>query len=40
MIARLTGFVLDGFFTKQVYWLLMEVVVLIAFGFWYWKQKH
>jgi len=40
IIARLTGFALDGFFTKQLYWLLMELVALIVFGFFYWKQKY
>ena len=40
IIARLTGFLLNGFFTKQLYWLLMELVVLLIFGFLYWKQKH
>jgi len=39
MIARLTGFILDGFFVKQLYWLLMELAALALFGFFYWKQK-
>jgi len=30
---------LDGFFVKQLYWLLMELAALALFGFFYWKQK-
>lgn len=40
ILARLTGFVLDGFFVKQLYWLLMELVALIIFGVLYWKQTY
>lgn len=40
LLARLTGFVLDGIFIKQLYWLLIEVAALISFGFLYWKQTH
>jgi hypothetical protein len=40
ILARLTGFVLDGIFIKQIYWLQIEVAALIIFGFLYWKQKH
>ncbi len=40
IIARLIGFILDGFFTKQLYWLLMELAFLLAMGLVYWKQKH
>lgn len=40
IIARLIGFILDGFFTKQLYWLLMELAFLLALGLVYWKQKH
>ncbi|TDS12273.1 DUF4345 family protein [Sphingobacterium paludis] len=39
IIARLTGFVLDGFFIKQLWWLLIELVVLLLFGFLHWKQR-
>ncbi|PNW27268.1 DUF4345 family protein [Formosa algae] len=35
VIARLFGFVLDGFFSKQVIWLTIEIVVLIIFGILY-----
>ena len=38
IIARLTGLVSDGFFIKQLYWLLIEMIALIIFGFLYWKQ--
>jgi hypothetical protein len=40
ILARLTGFVLDGFFTKQLYWLLVEIAVLLILGLWYFKQKY
>lgn len=40
IIARVIGFVLDGFFIKQLYWLLMELVALLIFGFLYWKQTQ
>ncbi|TDE15638.1 hypothetical protein [Dyadobacter psychrotolerans] len=40
IIARLIGFALDGFYIKQLYWLLMELAVLIIFGFFYWKQNY
>lgn len=39
IIARLTGFVLDGFFTGQLWWLLIEFTVAILFGYLYFKQK-
>ena len=35
IIARLLGFVLDGFFSKQLHWLTIEIVVLIIFGILY-----
>jgi hypothetical protein len=40
ILARLIGFVLDGIFVKQIYWLMIEVIALITFEFLYWKQKH
>lgn len=39
IIARLLGFVLDGLFTKQILWLLIELTILFVFGFLYWRQK-
>lgn len=38
IMARVAGFVWDGFFIKQLYWLLIEVVAAMIFGFLYWKQ--
>lgn len=38
ILARLTGFVLDGFFIKQLFWLLIELAALLIFGFFYYKQ--
>ena len=35
VIARLFGFVLDGFFSKQLLWLTIEIVALIIFGILY-----
>jgi len=35
IIARLFGFVLDGFFSKQLLWLTIEIVALIIFGILY-----
>ena len=35
IIARLFGFVLDGFFSKQLFWLIIEIVALIIFGILY-----
>lgn len=32
IIARLFGFVLDGFFSKQLLWLTIEIVALLLFG--------
>lgn len=31
VIVRLFGFVLDGFFSKQLLWLTIEIVILIIF---------
>jgi hypothetical protein len=39
ILARLTGFVLDGFITKQLWWLFIEFIALILFGYLYWKQN-
>ena len=35
IVVRLFGFVLDGFFSKQLLWLTIEIVVLIIFGILY-----
>ena len=35
VIARLLGFVLDDFFSKQLLWLTIEIVALIIFGILY-----
>ena len=35
VIARLFGFVLDGFFSKQLLWLTIEIVAIIIFGILY-----
>ncbi|RZJ99805.1 MAG: DUF4345 domain-containing protein [Flavobacterium sp.] len=40
IIARLFGFVLDGFYSKQLLWLGIEVVVLIIFGILYRYADH
>jgi hypothetical protein len=40
IIARLFGFVLDGFFSKQLLWLIIEVVVLIIFIILYRYADH
>ncbi|UFH57796.1 DUF4345 family protein [Spirosoma sp. KNUC1025] len=40
ILARLIGFALDGFFTKQSYWLLIEIVALVIFWLLYWKQRN
>lgn len=40
IIARLFGFVLDGFFSKQLLWLSIEVVTLIIFGILYRYADH
>ncbi len=40
IIARLFGFVLDGFFSKQLLWLTIEVVALIIFGILYRYADH
>lgn len=39
IISRLTGFVKDGFFIQQLWWLLIELFALLLFGFLYWRQK-
>lgn len=38
IIARLIGFVLDGFFIKQIWWLSIEFFALLLFGFLYLRQ--
>ncbi|BAV04959.1 hypothetical protein FLA_0964 [Filimonas lacunae] len=38
-MARLFGSLLDGFFAKQMMWLLIELVVAGVFAFLYWIQK-
>jgi len=40
IIARLAGLVVDGFFIKQLYWLLIELAALLIFGILFWKQTH
>lgn len=40
IIARFFGFVLDGFFSKQLLWLTIEVAVLIIFGILYRYADH
>ncbi|RXG21715.1 putative protein DUF4345 [Leeuwenhoekiella polynyae] len=35
VIARLFGFVLHGFFSKQLLWLTIEIVALLIFGILY-----
>lgn len=40
MIARVTGLALDGFFKKQVYWLLIELAGLIIFVFLYFLSRE
>lgn len=39
IVARLLGFVLDGFFAKQLLWLAIELGALLIFGFLYGKLK-
>jgi hypothetical protein len=39
ILARLLGFVLDGFFAKQMLWLAIESGALLLFGFLYGKLK-
>ena len=40
IIARLFGFGIDGFFSKQLLWLTIEVVALIIFGILYNYADH
>jgi len=35
IIARLFGLVMDGFFVKQIIWLLIEAIMAIGFGLLY-----
>ena len=35
IMVRLSGFILDGFFLKQLLWLTIEIVALIIFGILY-----
>ncbi|WP_192350074.1 hypothetical protein [Algoriphagus sp. Y33] len=37
ILARLMGLVMDGFFVKQIDWLLIELLALLVFGFLYWQ---
>ncbi len=39
VLARLLGIFLDGVVAKQFLWLGIELVALVLFGFWYWKQS-
>lgn len=39
IIGRLLGFILDGFYSKQLWWLLIEFVALFLFGFLYYRKK-
>ncbi|MFC3560746.1 hypothetical protein [Pedobacter jamesrossensis] len=40
IMVRVMAFVWGGFFIKQLWWLLIEFLALILFGFLYWKQKQ
>ena len=33
--ARVIGLVLDGFYIKQLYWLLIELIILVVLRFLY-----
>lgn len=35
VVARLLGFILDGYFSKQLLWLTIELVALLVFGILY-----
>jgi hypothetical protein len=37
IISRLLGFMLDGIFVKQIIWLLIEIIIAIAFSLLYWR---
>jgi len=37
IIARFLGLLLDGYFPKQLLWLVIEIIILVAFAFLYWK---
>lgn len=39
IVARACGFVLDGIVGNQWLWMIIELVLLFAFGFFYWKLK-
>jgi hypothetical protein len=37
IIARLIGSFLDGFFMKQFYWLMIEMILAAVFSWLYWR---
>jgi len=39
IIARILGFILDGLFSRQLLWLLIELAMLGVFSFFYWRLK-
>jgi len=39
IIARLSGFILDGLFAKQTLWLVIELLICIIFNFLYCRLK-
>jgi len=40
IIARIFGLSFDGYFSKQILWLAIEIAVLIIFGILYRYAKH
>jgi len=39
IIARVIGLLMDGFFVKQLIWLVIELLFLAIFAFVYWRLK-
>ena len=40
LVARFIGIVLDGSHPKQWFWVVVELLIIVGFAFWYWKQKQ
>ena len=39
LIARFIGIAIDGSVPKQWFWVVVELIIVVAFGYWYVKQQ-
>lgn len=40
LVARFIGIAIDGSVPKQWFWVVVELIIVAAFAFWYFKQRE